>query len=483
MVRREVSKPLFLLPAGLLGLLVFAWFVRLERNGKRMTIVLFILGLLVVESVIYPNPNFVPAGLFHPGGGSDPTGGGISSFRLPDLLVPLAFAARVYAGGRTARFSTAALWWLAFLTWLAAAAVMGLERGNAFHYVSYEGKAIIYLGFFLLVAGIPAAAFAHGEAFRRFLYGASALALFNVVLEQLNLRIAVNLPGLPIQDMGSVGADAATIFLALGLFAAAMAACREEHRLSLFLAAVPLMFATVVAQQRAAVVALAVSLPVLVALLAVQWRRVRTTPTELALTALAALALVLVPVLGTGIAGKREPVAALVASVDASLTSRSKQLSAEDRLIQWTAARRVIRQHVITGSGLGTTYQHFDPGPQQFITTDITHNIALDLLMRSGVIGLALFVVALALTAVDGVRVWLRHHDSMVAAVSLAATAGLLGLVGKGMVESIFEKFRLAVLFGFLIGAVASGLFALTEPAAAEAPGRRPLLPVRPAWR
>ena len=67
--------------------------------------------------------------------------------------------------------------------------------------------------------------------------------------------------------------------------------------------------------------------------------------------------------------------------------------------------------------------------------------------------------------------------------MALACTAALFGLIAKGMVESIFEKFRLAVFLGFLVGVVASGFLSETEPVTQEAPESRFFGPGRAAWR
>ena len=130
--------------------------------------------------------------------------------------------------------------------------------------------------------------------------------------------------------------------------------------------------------------------------------------------------------------------------------------------------RELIGENTEFGSGLGTVYKHFDPGPREFRTTNLTHNIALDLLLRAGAIGLALFAAAFIITLRDGVRSWLRHHDAIVAAIALGATAGIISLLGKGMVESIFEKYRLATMLGFLLGMVASVTLSLMTHAADE---------------
>ena len=478
-----MSTGIFVALVAALGLVVLAAFVRLERTQNRMSTVLVILGLLVVESVIYPYTNAVPSGLFHPGVGADATGYD-TSFRLPDLLVPLALMARMLGRGPAIRLSTASIWWLTFVAWIAAAAVMGARDGNPSDLVFFEGKVIIYIGFAFLVAGVPASEYANGKAFRRFLYGSAALALFNVALDEFKATLSISIPGVPIQGMGPMGTDTATIFLVLGLVAAATAVCSDQGRLRLLLTSVPLLFASVVVGQRAALVAMVVSLAALALFAMLKWRQIRTTPTELGLTTATFVSLLLVPALVTTVAGRREPVVPFVDSIRANLDTRQKQLSAQDRLVQWKAARERIGEHPFIGSGLGTTYQHFDLGAQTIVATDITHNIGLDLLMRTGLIGLSFFLAACLLTVRDGLRLWRNHHDRMIAALAVACTAGMLGLLAKGMVESILEKYRLAMLLGFLVGIVGSGLLSLKESAPEHTRALRPTLATRrPVWR
>ena len=469
---------------GLAAVLVFAGFVRLERAGKRMTSVLVIFGLVLAEAWIYPNQSLIPAGIFHPVLGSGSGVGGADSglsFRLPEILVPMAFMARMLARRRPLLLKAASLWWLAFLTWLAAAAVIGVENGNSANLALFEAKAIAYIGFFVLVAGVPANEFAHGRTFRRFLYGSSALAAIGILLNQLKANISLAIPGVPISNMGAMGADAATIFLSLGLIAAAIAIC-SEHQTRLIIASLPLLFASIVAEQRAALLAMVVALALFTVAIAVGWKRVRSTPTELGLGVATFIALLLVPVLVTAIVGKRQPAVPFSGTVNAAFDTQAKALSAQDRLNQWATARRLISENPILGSGLGFTYQHYDPGYKVFVTTDLTHNIALDLLMRVGAIGLGLFLIALVITLFDGIATWLKHPDVLIAAVAVASVCALSGLMAKGMVESIFEKYRLATLLGFLVGAVASTTLSLTAPERARDPEVIHITKESPVW-
>jgi hypothetical protein len=51
---------------------------------------------------------------------------------------------------------------------------------------------------------------------------------------------------------------------------------------------------------------------------------------------------------------------------------------------------------------------------------------------------------------------------------ALACTALVLGLVAKGLVESIFEKYRLAILVGLLLGMMHSAALSLAVRERAE---------------
>ena len=63
-----------------------------------------------------------------------------------------------------------------------------------------------------------------------------------------------------------------------------------------------------------------------------------------------------------------------------------------------------------------------------------------------------LFVIALAASVVDGLRVWRRHTDPMIAALALALVAVLAGLVATALLEPLLDEYRLATLFGVSIG-------------------------------
>jgi O-antigen ligase len=203
--------------------------------------------------------------------------------------------------------------------------------------------------------------------------------------------------------------------------------------------------------QRAAMIDALAALAVLAAAVLLR-QRFRTTPTELALLASGIAAIVLVPVVvGSAVGGGGG--VPLESAVSVAFTSTGKRLSAEARVNQLAAVRGEIDRHPILGWGLGKEYTFYDPGPKVFVRTNLTHNILTDLLLRTGAFGLLLFVAAVVGTLAAGAGAWRAADSDLVAAVALAGTACIVGLLAKGLVESIFEKYRLAALLGLLAGA------------------------------
>jgi O-antigen ligase len=137
--------------------------------------------------------------------------------------------------------------------------------------------------------------------------------------------------------------------------------------------------------------------------------------------------------------------------IDKTFQSTAKRQSAQSRENQWAAAVDVVKEQPFLGHGLGVEFDHFEVGPNRIWRQDISHNIVLDVAMRAGLIGAAALLLALLVSLVSGVAVAVRGRP-MTAALALAATAALTGLVTKGMVESIFEKHRLALLLGLVLG-------------------------------
>lgn len=467
--------PATLLLLGIAGLLVlglaFLWFVRTYRSPTGPErVVAVLLGLLVAESALYENPNNVPTGLFHPQAGP-------LSFRLFDLLVPLAAAAYLASGSRVRRaFPAQVTLWCAFLLWLAVAAVLGILEGNSTGLVAYHAKAVIYLGTFALVALVPPRRWLESAALRRVIVGSSVVAGVLMLFSEAGIAINLKLPLVPLVAFGTLGADAATIFVVLGTGVLCVALCSEHHRMRLFALALPLLAAPLASGQRAAMLGLLVAVVSALVLIPLAPRNIRLRVSEVLLVGMAVLGVVMTLVLIDAVRGgdARLP---LASQIQESFQSRGKQLSEQDRVNQWRQAQSLIAEHPVFGWGLGKEYAFYSPGFYEFMRTDITHNITTDLLLRTGVIGLLLFLAAVLASLRDALLGWAREVDARIAALALAAFCGLTGLVVKGLVESLFEKYRLAIVIGGLVGVsvavAASRLAPQREPEPALSPAVR----------
>jgi O-antigen ligase len=470
--------------AGAVGLVLFFVFRRLERTDRSTTVVAVVWGLLLLDTCLYPNESTVPTGLIHPAIGG-------LSFRLIDVVVLVALAGRLTTRG-LGRFGPRGLLWAAFLAWIATAGVIGFVNGNAIDQLTFEGKEILYLSAMLLTAGIPASRYLETGFLPKLIGATALLATLLLITSTAGLTLSLGSQAPPTAGAdtaettylaaGTLGTDTTTMFVALGVIALALGlnATRPWQRFGLLLASAPLLASTLGPSQRAAFVGLGVSLGVLIGLSAVSHRRLKAKPTELALAALAVTALVIGPTVFQTVS-KQEPAAVPFANqVATGFASRGEQLTTQDRLNQWQVAGGLIAARPALGWGLGKTYYYFEPGSMQFFQLDITHNVGLDILLRAGAVGFLLFIAALATSFFGALRTWYRSQEELVAALALGATAAVLGLIGKGMAESILEKYRIAVALGLFLGILLSAATAGEQLDEATEPNQE-LLDLQPA--
>lgn len=439
-----MTGPLSLLIALVAGALLLLWFVQAERAGKATSLV-FILGLLVVETALYGNQGEVPTGLLHPG--TQPL-----TFRFVDEVIAIALIARLIGRGAPLRTGAGPLLWVAFLAWIAGAGIVGFFGGNNIDLVTFEAKAILYIGVFAVAAGVPAQQLLEGRSMLRLVYFTAAVGAVLCFMDITGTRVHVLLPGIGDATVGAIDGDTASVLVAIGIIGLALGACSERGRLGLLLASGPLLLAPFLSLQRAAMLTLAFGVFMIVALTPTAWRRLRTTPTEVALATLVVLGLFLSATLLKSAAEGKAPEVPLASRLSTALYSPGKQLSAQDRINQLIAVRPLLAEKPLLGWGLGKTYSYWEPGYKRFLVVNITHNILTDVLLRMGLVGLLLFLCATALSLRDGVRAWLRHHSQVGAALALGCTAVVVGLLAKGLVESIFEKYRMATLLGIMLG-------------------------------
>jgi len=453
-----VSKLILLAGAGAASLMLLYVFLRWERSGREHWVIFLLLGVLVVDSSLWDNQTTEPQGLFHPGTGT-------LNFRLPEVIITVALVARLLIKKKPERVGLPALLWLTVAAWWTLEAMEGILRHNSTVKLPYEAKAIIYvMGAYALASGVPIRRFLEGRGFERLVRWSALSATVLLVLRLGHKQFALHLPGIRILDFGSVGTDAATIFVSVGVIGFLLELGKEQRSRVNILCTVPLALTAFFAYQRAVLLTLGavVVVVVVVASGSTARRRLRIRSGEVAVAALAVVGVVLGVAIIPAITAQKSltgPLAATIShTVGATLNSQAKQESAQDRINKWTVALADAKQHELLGQGLGFEYSYFQAGPNQYITTDLTENIGLDLWLRTGIIGLVLFLLALVSSLVNGFAAWRLHPDPMVGVLALALFAVVIGLVTKGQVESIFENYRLATVLGLSLGMLRSAV-------------------------
>ena len=449
-----MTKILTLVAALVLAFPCIRGFARWERQGKALRAVVLLLALELFEAAIYDNENLVPRGLFHPGSGS-------TQLRLPEIFITLALLGRLVAKKLPRRIGFPALLWTAFGAWLAVELVEGFVRGNSHSIALFQAKAIIYVvGGIALACAVPVREYLDAEVFERLTRWFAPLVVVLDVMTAGHQAFAVSLPLLPLPSFGVIGSNAGTMFGALGLITLMLELGKKRRNLWTITCTVPLFLCTVLAGQRAALVGLGASVAflLLATLASISRRRLRVRPAELFLGVAAVIAIVLAIILVPAAISGRPPQIPFSSTVQTSFHSKGKAESAQSRLNEFSLARQMIPKHLILGTGLGFQYSYYNPGSYMEVTSDLTEDIYTDLWLRTGIIGLALFVVAVLVSLGDGWRVWRRHSDRMVAVLAVALTAALLGFLVKGAFESDFENYGLATILGLFFGMLRSAV-------------------------
>lgn len=439
---------------------VVAVFVRWEREGKEQLVVLVLLGLLVVEATIYADQNSLPRSIFHPGSGS-------TELRLPEIYITLALVARLIVRGKPARIGLPAALWLAFAAWMVVGVVEGALYHNVASQILYEAKDIIYIvGGYALAAGIPV---------RRYLDGGDLFRLGNLcvvcasvldVLQISHVTINTSLPLLPLQSFGTVGDETAALFVGIGTICFLTRLASGSIRFRHVLALLPIVVSALLATQRAVLLNVAVVVGVVVVAVLVGHRggiarRFRATSGQVALVVLGVLALALAVVVVPSAVDHRPADIPFASTFQTLFHSEGKAESAQDRLNLASEAEILIPHHLFIGFGLGVAFPYYETGSRTIVTSPYAHDIVLDLWLRVGLIGLVLFVLALAFAIGEGLKVWRRDPEPMSAGLALALVAVVAGLVATALVEPLLDEYRLATLFGVSLGMLRAAVTSL----------------------
>jgi hypothetical protein len=422
--------------------LLYRWFRRLIIEDRGTTLAIFLLSLLVLESVLF-NDIDVPFGLFH-------VQAGPLQVRTLDLIFLVAIIARASVRDRRP-FDLVMAAWVTFATWMTLEAYLGKTSGNSGSYILYEYKALIYLGLGYVVGQARVDRPEDVQAFAKFCKWVGVVG--GVLLLTNAAHVTFTLGGiLPGAQLGVISSITASIFPEIGIFALAIFLCSRPLRYDLLASAIVLFLTVLAPSQRASLVNLAACLVALFIFVPMGARHLKITLTQLGLGVGAVVFVAVGAWTARAVAtGKGTlPFSNNVAEV---LYGNEKRLSAQDRVNQFAVAKHLIRQHEIIGWGLGKTLVYYEAGLQQFVTIFLSHNILTDLLIRMGAIGLLAFIVAFTLSLNDAVKSWRSSLlSSNEAAFALAAIAILIGWFAHGMVESLFEHVRLTPFTFIFVG-------------------------------
>jgi hypothetical protein len=430
------------------GLLV--WFVALESRDRREVAVVLVVGLTVLDALLFAHQDTVPIGPFRPAiAGQD--------VRLVDVLVPLALLARLLTRGLPRRVTGEGLLWTLFFGWYAYAGLVGFARAQPVDLLLFQGKLVIETGGALaLVAGVPLHRLADAALLRRVAHLLGAVALVLVPMAAAGISV-----GVPLVDgarVGEIAPDAATMLFTIGVLVI-VGLASGPLQWTVVVGSAAMLAAPLVADQRAALVGTV--LPILVVGAAMGgrvWRR-RSPHRVAALLPIVALVLAPIGIVAARAASSGEGVAAapLVDRLSDPFGSQQKRESAEIRVGLLHEGRRLASDRPVPGQGLGQPAAILQGGGTESTTLiGDFHNVLVDLGVRTGVPGVLLFVVAAAVSLQAAARAWARLHLDAAACLVLGAGAALSGLLTKSMFETIFQKYRLALLLGLLLGIIAA---------------------------
>lgn len=443
---------------------VFRAMVRAERTGRPVLIINWIIGLLVVEGTLWAQ-NGTPFGPFHPQIGSQ-------NFRLYDVIIPLALAARLRAGGLPRRIGAPAIGLAAFLCWYTVCAVVGIVDHNGVN-VIYQWKLVVYLGGgYALACGVPAQQLVGPQGIIRLARPMAAGLAVVDILSFAGVSITVSSKYIAIYQLRGVMSDATTVSIAVGAVALAVELCSDDQPRSIttIAAAAVLMLSAVTSGQRAVLL----ELGAVVGVLAVAWlaphrrRHVRVSSTETGLVALATSGLLLAPAVVEGkspFSLKAIPFASKIANQ--TFSNLGKVESAQQRTNELHQVALLFPARPVFGWGLGQQIVYYQTGAYSYLSSAVADDVYADLLLRTGLVGVTLWAATVLPAVWGGIRAWRRALDARVAALGLASSAVVVGILAAGAGESIFEKYRIAVALGIFLGMARAA-------AVAEAPAATP---------
>ena len=428
----------FIAISGIAASVLIGWFRVLEANDRRHTIFVALAVAYVGEAVLMPEAAAVPFGLMRPRLlGQD--------FRPVDFVLFAALAVRLLSPPRNT-VTRVGLVWTPFLLLYGSGVVAGLAAGLPFPQVMFQAKLLLYLGGGMVVASgmdIDRVASSAGRTARLL----APLVVLGMFVSVTRTSFSVSTPLQRFPQLGLYSHDTITMFVVIGTAVLVIELVSARRRFSVLVAGAVLMAAPLVRDQRASYLTLVACgagfIGVLIGPTLRRRSRLGAVPIGLGLSAVIAFATV---ALAFGF------VSSIVRD---AFAGESNVDSAEARVSLYQESMNLIREHVFIGSGVGSQVETTKPATgDELVTT--AHNVLLDVWTRIGLIGLVFFLAALLVTVAIGARVWRDASDDGVAAVAIGAVLAMLGWLAKAMVEPGLDKFRLSVILGISVGAVAA---------------------------
>ncbi|MHB9054312.1 MAG: O-antigen ligase family protein [Thermoleophilia bacterium] len=97
------------------------------------------------------------------------------------------------------------------------------------------------------------------------------------------------------------------------------------------------------------------------------------------------------------------------------------------RIMEGKALLAVAQKHLLLGNGFGSRYSYIDY--KGLMITNWSHNGFLFILLKAGIVGLALFLLAMIRTIMKSIIIAWRARDSLFAGVGLGMSMALLSLL------------------------------------------------------
>jgi O-antigen ligase len=187
-------------------------------------------------------------------------------------------------------------------------------------------------------------------------------------------------------------------------------------------------------------------------------RRLRVHMSQVVLVLVAVFAVGLAVVIVPAAVDQQPAHIPLVSTFNNTFNSGNQSLAAQDRLNMASVVEHLIPQHLFIGWGLGAEFPFYEPGTRTVELTPYAHDVVLDLWFRTGLVGVALFLLALGTSLVGGLGAWRRNPDPVAAAVALALVAVVAGLFANALLQPLLDEYRLASLLGFTLGMLRSAV-------------------------